>query len=839
MKRFFEVYGRFVSTKPWMALGLVAVLTVVAVYGMSVSVDQDEAESSFLPSGSELVDAQEALDESFPQFSALENVQVILRGDVLTPGGMADSIAANQAAVAELEPYLVEERRPVSVGGIMLAMIAGAGDRPVSIDAAGFTQADISQINIGAVLAGIAQADIDAALSAPENAALVASLEGLVARDDSGNVIGGVGSITVNGAGHREALAEAQLAADDAVKDVQLQALDSARTFSRGKLAADSDSSGALSVLMVVALVVIALLLVLFYRQASDVVFTMAGLGLTILWAIGFQGVLGPDGLGVVGAPSVMGQMVPIVMIGLCVDYGIQVTSRYREACADGNGSSASGGISVAAVMLPLGLAGSTTIISFLTNITAEIDGMADFGIVAGVGVASGLVIFLTAVPAARVIWDRRREAKGKELSTRLMNEGIPGAGKLVEAISSVSVARPAAILIVVAVFTVVMGVLATQVKSEFKSEDFVSSGSESSEDLDFLNDSLGGSTEPVTVLVEADITSDRTLRNLLDLSTGLEDPVLRPNAVASSVTSSLGVLAASLSPEATAEIAALDVGTGSPLVISPEVIQEALDIMESYDPEGFASVVAYGGPGEPDRTIVQFDALSSDQKATSELVDDIEGLWLGPDDEVTAISNQVTGLVITNSLEETQAQSIFITIIAALIVLLMFFWATEFRPMLAVLAVLPIVLVLVWVIGTMTILGYSYNVITALITALSIGIGVDYTIHVTHRFLEEREHGAHTLGDAVSKVMRTTGGALIGSALTTVMGFLVLVFAPVPPMGQFGVLTAITVAFSLIAAIIVLPPMLVIWAAYHDWRSNHLTGLEKAQAAEAAAASS
>ena len=136
-------------------------------------------------------------------------------------------------------------------------------------------------------------------------------------------------------------------------------------------------------------------------------------------------------------------------------------------------------------------------------------------------------------------------------------------------------------------------------------------------------------------------------------------------------------------------------------------------------------------------------------------------------------------------------------------------------------LSVVPILLVLAWVLGTMVLLGYSYNVVTALITALSIGIGVDYTIHVTHRFLEEREHGSGDITEAVAETMRTTGGALVGSALTTALGFCVLVFSPIAPMGQFGLLTAITVVYALIAAIGVLPPMLVIWAAYHDWRRS------------------
>ena len=235
----------------------------------------------------------------------------------------------------------------------------------------------------------------------------------------------------------------------------------------------------------------------------------------------------------------------------------------------------------------------------------------------------------------------------------------------------------------------------------------------------------------------------------------------------------------------------------------------------------------------DPDRTILQFDALTGDAERTRQLFSDVDGLWFGEDDEITPLANEIISLEVTDSLTDSQGTSILLTIVAALVVLVLFFWATEFRPMLAVLSVAPILLVLIWVLGTMVLLGYSYNVITALITALSIGIGVDYTIHITHRFLEEREHGAGSIAEAINSTMHTTGGALIGSALTTALGFAVLVFSPIPPMGQFGLLTAITVAYSLIAAIVVLPPMLVIWAAYHDWRQAHLTGLEQLAAAE------
>ncbi len=73
-----------------------------------------------------------------------------------------------------------------------------------------------------------------------------------------------------------------------------------------------------------------------------------------------------------------------------------------------------------------------------------------------------------------------------------------------------------------------------------------------------------------------------------------------------------------------------------------------------------------------------------------------------------------------------------------------------------------PIVLVLLWVLGTMTILGIPYNVVTALITALSIGIGVDYTIHIIHRFTEELE-AVGSLERATTATLSTTGSALVG----------------------------------------------------------------------------
>jgi multidrug efflux pump subunit AcrB len=97
----------------------------------------------------------------------------------------------------------------------------------------------------------------------------------------------------------------------------------------------------------------------------------------------------------------------------------------------------------------------------------------------------------------------------------------------------------------------------------------------------------------------------------------------------------------------------------------------------------------------------------------------------------------------------------------------------------------------------------------------------------VIHRFTEELEHGL-SLEKATTTTLATTGSALLGSALTTALGFGVLLFSPLIPFRQFGLVTAITILFALIVAVVVVPPLMVVWAAYHEWRRREIAEAER-----------
>ncbi len=803
MSGLFTAFAERVTTRPRVALAVLAVVAVSLASGMGIRGEQAD-NTVFLPDDSEVAQATEQLSQLFPDSAGLTGITILHRGDALTPDGLAHVDAVVAEAVSE---PAVAERLAVT--------------DPVSSLAAVYKQAlGVDDLSL------VPQAQIDQATSAlAANEETGAALAGLSGEADGQGLV--ISQIRLRELGDPEGLESAELLVAQLVEEVEGPL--EVRSLSAATIDEESaeSSSSSMSTLMFVAFGVIVVLLLVFFRSGTDVALSLAGLGITVAGTVGFQGLVGPEGLGLIGLPNSITTMVPIMLIGLVVDYAIQSVAHYREVRAEGTTVAAAAAKGLRGVIQPLGLAAATTIISFLTNLASPIPANQDFGIVAAFGVFFGLFTMLVLIPAARTILDQRAEARGALGEPRLMTDAIPGAGALIARIGGFVARRPMVPLAGAAVVTIALGAAATQISTEFDSNDFLPGDGESLTDIEALDEALGGQTEVVTVLVEAELTDDRTLRNLLTLSDAFADELSRPTGAATGITASLGALfmdwntdsgepGDNYDPELAEIAATIDQG----LTLDPVGVQRILDRLEANDPVGF-SQVAVSDPDGIDQMLVQFSAFTGDQDRTAQMVDDIEGLWFGDREQIVVTSGDVVALEVTSAMTDSQSTSIAITMVAALIVLMLFFWVTEFKPMLAVIAVLPILLVLVWVLGTMTLLGIPYNVITALITALSIGIGVDYTIHIIHRFTEEIDHG-RSLHDATRTTLTTTGSALTGSALTTALAFAVLLFSPLVPFQQFGLVTGVTILYALVVSVMVVPPMLIVWAAYHQWRGGH-----------------
>ena len=116
---------------------------------------------------------------------------------------------------------------------------------------------------------------------------------------------------------------------------------------------------------------------------------------------------------------------------------------------------------------------------------------------------------------------------------------------------------------------------------------------------------------------------------------------------------------------------------------------------------------------------------------------------------ELSGIANvYVTGDLVAlqnvlDGLNSSQLSSTAISFIVSFVVLLLL----TRRPVPAIVVLTPVVLATLWVVGSMVVLSLKWNVLTVMVTALSLGIGIDYVIHMWRRFESEREKARRCLG--------------------------------------------------------------------------------------------
>lgn len=130
------------------------------------------------------------------------------------------------------------------------------------------------------------------------------------------------------------------------------------------------------------------------------------------------------------------------------------------------------------------------------------------------------------------------------------------------------------------------------------------------------------------------------------------------------------------------------------------------------------------------------------------------------------------------------------------------------------VLALIPVVLGVLWTGGFMVLFHLPFNPANIIAPTLLIGIGVANGIHILNRFIEEKT--PTILG-------KSTGKAVLVSALTTATGFGSLMLAQHAGIASLGVVMALGTALCMLASVTVLPALLILlnrtgWKLAHGW---------------------
>ncbi len=144
---------------------------------------------------------------------------------------------------------------------------------------------------------------------------------------------------------------------------------------------------------------------------------------------------------------------------------------------------------------------------------------------------------------------------------------------------------------------------------------------------------------------------------------------------------------------------------------------------------------------------------------------------------------------------------------------------AAYFRGLRAVPLVLTPLLISAFVALAFAAWAYGYlNLVSAFIFAVQLGLGIDFGTHMLARYREELARGlAHR--EAIAVAIRTTGVSTAGGALSTGFSFLLLVLAEFRGFTQFGVVACVGIIVAYLAAIIVLPALVLLFDRVWPWK--------------------
>lgn len=138
------------------------------------------------------------------------------------------------------------------------------------------------------------------------------------------------------------------------------------------------------------------------------------------------------------------------------------------------------------------------------------------------------------------------------------------------------------------------------------------------------------------------------------------------------------------------------------------------------------------------------------------------------------------------------------------ILVIVLFTFKSLVRGMLPIAVVMS---ALIWTMGIAGYLNFTITVVSMVAAAMIMGLGIDFGIHQVHSFYEKRKtlHSRKALEETIKELLR----AMLGASLTTMAGFLALLFGVLPAMKTLGIILALGVFTTLIGAVFLLPVLI------------------------------
>ena len=579
--------------------------------------------------------------------------------------------------------------------------------------------------------------------------------------------------------------------------------------------------------LFVLAIILVVFLLAITFRSFMMVAAPLLGLSASLVWTYGIISMLG------IGFTILEVAVAPVVL-GLGIDYCIHLQRGYEKARSNTDSAAKAWIQSFMKIRVALTLAVITTVFAFLANSLSPLPPLQAFGFTLALGVISAFVASTVTVGALHVVVEK---------TTGTMPRRSINLDFFAEKATNFQKNNTARVLLLVALITTGSVIVAQQgLDTSFELTDFLSEDEmEIMEVRNNIYDSYEvDALKSVYILIEPNENSVvfEDEEKIISALRGFDQSLLRmPEVVSTEVSGSSNewpsydslylILKDMLFEDETfgyrhnLELFGNDIAVTEDFqdgdlsnavleLLSNDSIGDQLrgfswadrsklhvSIYESIDSINKIDFLTLRIDVEAESS-TQVADIAREFGAEIKIIEEDIGGRAYIDGDLIVLSNVLSSLI--SSIVSSTGISLAVSF-AVLVIL-----TRRFGQSLVV--ILPVGLAGSWVVGAMAILGINWNVLTVMITALTIGLGIDYSIHVWRRFEENRRDGMD-VWSAMRDMYATTGASLLMSAGTTICGFSVLLLSPVPVIQDFGIVSSISVAFSLILALLVLPGLL------------------------------
>ena len=553
---------------------------------------------------------------------------------------------------------------------------------------------------------------------------------------------------------------------------------------------------GGMLTLGLVAMAVMAIVLAVMFRVRWRLLPLLSVL-VGVLWTFSLLGWIGID----LSLVTISG--LPI-LIGLGIDFAIQIHNRVEEEVVLDHDEHPIAE-TVANLAPPLIAAACAGVVAFFALQLSKVPMIRDFGVLLAIGVLVLVFvgIFLTASVLGIREWTTPTERRGTSIVEQVVVKlgGLPtktGIG-----------------LVIVSVFLFVGGILVEgRTKIESDPIKWIDQGSQVVADVNALEADTGFSTT-LGILVQANNVFDQQVIDLIDEFTRHAEA--QPEVVSSS--SLVNTMA---------KIITIPDGEGGYFRATPTVedIVGAAAVM----PEDIAHALV-GRDQTSAQINLRLAAASLEERSVfvDELKADLDARIAAldiPADSilltdlpegqsavrVTPAGLATVGIGLLENLSANRAALTYLALCLAGLFLVLRFRSFS-RSLLALVPVFLAVGASSLIIG---LIGIQLSPLTTVSGPLVIASCTEFSVLILGRYLEERHRGLDPRSASNTAAART-GRAFFTSAVTTIGGFAVLVVSPLPLLRDFGLIVTLNVAIALLAALVVMPPMMV-WVDSKGW---------------------